>query len=124
MKIKKKSILTLKPDLLVLIDYQEFKMKIAKFAKSKGIKVLFYISPQVWAWRENRIKKIKNYIDEMAVIFPFETKYYKKFGVNLPDGYTPPEDETTYDPFLPLEGGQDNLFSIGSGLEKYLSQYN
>ncbi len=78
----KKSILTIKPDLLVLIDYQEFNMKIAKFAKSKGIKVLFYISPQVWAWRENRIKKIKYYIDEMAVIFPFETKYYKKFGVN------------------------------------------
>jgi lipid-A-disaccharide synthase len=82
LNIMKKSILTLKPDLLVLIDYQEFNMKIAKFAKSKGIKVLFYISPQVWAWRENRIKKIKNYIDEMAVIFPFETKYYKKFGVN------------------------------------------
>jgi len=78
----KKSILTIKPDLLVLIDYQEFNMKIAKFAKLRGIKVLFYISPQVWAWRENRIKKIKNYIDEMAVIFPFETKYYKKFDVN------------------------------------------
>ena len=78
----KKSINTIQPDLLILIDYQEFNMKLAKYAKSKGIKVLFYISPQVWAWRENRIKNIKNYIDEMAVIFPFEEKYYNNLGVS------------------------------------------
>ena len=82
LNVMKKSIETIKPDLLILIDYQEFNMKIAKYAKSKGIKVLFYISPQVWAWRENRIKNIKNCIDEMAVIFPFEEKYYNKLGVN------------------------------------------
>ena len=82
LKIIKNSIANIKPDLLILIDYQEFNMKLAKFAKKKGIKVLFYISPQIWAWRENRINKIKNYIDEMAVIFPFETEYYKKFGVS------------------------------------------
>ena len=77
----KKSVDEIKPDLLILIDYQEFNFKIAKYAKSKGIKVLFYISPQVWAWRENRIKKIKNYIDTMAVIFPFEKSYYEKYDV-------------------------------------------
>ena len=82
LKIIKNSMISIKPDLLILIDYQEFNMKLAKFAKQKGIKVLFYISPQIWAWRENRINKIKNYVDEMAVIFPFETKYYEKFGVS------------------------------------------
>lgn len=79
----KKSVDEIKPDLLILIDYQEFNFKIAKYAKSKGIKILFYISPQVWAWRENRIKKIKNYIDIMAVIFPFEKSYYKKYDVKV-----------------------------------------
>ena len=82
LNIMKKSVSDINPDLLILIDYQEFNMKLAKYAKSKGIKVLFYISPQIWAWRENRIKNIKNCIDEMAVIFPFEEKYYKKQGLN------------------------------------------
>ena len=82
LNIMKKSISTVKPDLLVLIDYQEFNMKLAKYAKSNGIKVLFYISPQVWAWREKRIKNIKNYIDVMAVIFPFENKYYENLGIH------------------------------------------
>ena len=57
-------------------------MKLARYAKRNGIKVLFYISPQVWAWRENRIKNIKKSVDEMAVIFPFEKNYYNKLGVN------------------------------------------
>ena len=82
LNIMKRSIDEIKPDLLVLIDYQEFNMKLAKYAKLNGIKVLFYISPQVWAWRENRLKNIKNYIDEMAVIFPFEEKYYKNLGIS------------------------------------------
>ena len=77
----KKSIKEIKPDLLILIDYQEFNMKLAKYAKLNGIKVLFYISPQVWAWRKNRIKKIKKYIDIMAVIFPFESKFFQDEGI-------------------------------------------
>ena len=81
LNMMKKSIKEIKPDLLVLIDYQEFNMKLAKYAKSHGVNVLFYISPQVWAWREKRLKNIKNYIDEMAVIFPFENKYYKNLGI-------------------------------------------
>ena len=82
LNIMKKSVSDINPDLLILIDYQEFNMKLAKYAKSKGIKVLFYISPQIWAWRENRIKNIKDCVDEMAVIFPFEEKYYKNQGLN------------------------------------------
>ncbi len=69
------------PDLLILVDYQEFNFKLAKTAKELGIKVLFYISPQVWAWRPHRVHKIGQLIDMMAVLFPFEEKFYKKANV-------------------------------------------
>tara|TARA_B100000029_G_scaffold467961_1_gene504580 strand:+ start:817 stop:1941 length:1125 start_codon:yes stop_codon:yes gene_type:complete len=72
-----------KPDLVVLIDYQEFNIKIAKYAKELNIKVLFYIGPQIWAWRKNRVYSIKKHIDKMAVIFPFEEKIYKECGINV-----------------------------------------
>jgi len=67
---------TEKPDLLVCVDYKEFNLKLARFAKQLGIKVLFYVSPQVWAWRPGRVKTYGKAIDMMAVIFPFETAYY------------------------------------------------
>lgn len=66
-----------KPDLLVCVDYKEFNLKLAQFAKSQGTKVLFYVSPQVWAWRPGRVKTYGRAIDRMAVIFPFETAYYE-----------------------------------------------
>lgn len=66
-----------RPDLLICVDYKEFNFKLAKFAKKLGIKVLFYVSPQVWAWRPGRVKKYGQVIDMMAVIFPFETAYYE-----------------------------------------------
>ena len=66
-----------RPDLLVCVDYKEFNFKLARFAKQCGIKVLFYVSPQVWAWRPGRVKKYGRAIDMMAVIFPFETAYYE-----------------------------------------------
>ena len=69
------------PDLLILVDYQEFNFKLAKAAKQCGVKVLFYISPQVWAWRPHRVHKIGKLIDMMAVLFPFEEKFYQKANV-------------------------------------------
>ena len=69
------------PDLLVLVDYVEFNLRLARHAKALGIPVLFYISPQVWAWRQNRVKKIGKVIDRMAVIFPFETRFYERHGI-------------------------------------------
>ncbi|MFZ2725803.1 MAG: lipid-A-disaccharide synthase [Methylococcaceae bacterium] len=72
---------TQRPDLLVCVDYKEFNFKLARYAKSIGIKVLFYVSPQVWAWREGRVKSYGKVIDKMAVIFPFETAYYEKENV-------------------------------------------
>ena len=68
-----------KPDLIILVDYVEFNLKIAKFAKSLGIPVLFYIAPQVWAWRERRAKSFIESIDYLAVIFPFEEVYFNKY---------------------------------------------
>ena len=70
-----------KPDLLLLIDYPEFNFKLAKTAKKLDIKVLFYVSPQIWAWRSGRVKKISNLVDHMAVIFPFEVEFYQKAGI-------------------------------------------
>ncbi len=70
-----------KPDLLVCVDYKEFNFKLARFAKQHGIKVLFYVSPQVWAWRPGRVQQYGKVIDMMAVIFPFEVPYYEKENV-------------------------------------------
>lgn len=69
------------PDLLILTDYPDFNLRLAKTAKELGIKVLYYISPQVWAWRQGRVKKIRERVDMMAVVFPFEEKFYKKHNV-------------------------------------------
>jgi lipid-A-disaccharide synthase len=70
-----------KPQLIVLVDYVEFNLRLAKAAKAMGIKVLFYVSPQVWAWRPHRIQKIGAVINAMAVLFPFEVDVYKRNGI-------------------------------------------
>lgn len=79
----KKDILDYKPDVLVLIDYPGFNMRIAEWAKKQGIKVAYYISPQVWAWKENRVKKIKRDVDKMIVILPFEVDFYNKWDYKV-----------------------------------------
>ena len=77
-KLCKKDLLKYKPDILILVDYPGFNLRIAEFAKQCHIKVHYYISPQIWAWKENRIKKIKRDVDEMYVILPFEKDFYEK----------------------------------------------
>ena len=67
------------PDAVILVDYAGFNLRIAKFAKAKGIKVIYYISPKVWAWNQKRAHKIKKLVDHMYVILPFEVDFYKKF---------------------------------------------
>ncbi|MBC8019064.1 MAG: lipid-A-disaccharide synthase [Verrucomicrobia bacterium] len=69
------------PALLILIDYPGFNLRLAKVAKKAGIKVLYYISPQIWAWRQGRLKKIARLVDHMAVILPFEAAFYERAGV-------------------------------------------
>jgi lipid-A-disaccharide synthase len=77
LKFCKEDILLYKPDVLILIDYPGFNLRIAKWAKQQKIKIVYYISPQVWAWKENRVKMMKECIDKMLVILPFEKDYYK-----------------------------------------------
>jgi lipid-A-disaccharide synthase len=79
----KKQIEVEKPDALILIDYPGFNFRIAEWAKKKEIVVNYYISPQLWAWKENRIKKVKRDIDKMFVILPFEKDFYKKYDYEV-----------------------------------------
>lgn len=78
----KKDILKYKPDAIILIDYPGFNLKIAKFAHKHNIKVYYYISPQVWAWKKRRVYTIKKVVDKMMVILPFEKSFYDEYGVD------------------------------------------
>ena len=70
-----------KPDVVILIDYPGFNLRIAEFAKKKGFKVYWYIAPKVWATRERRVRKLRKYVDRLFVIFPFEPDYFRKHGI-------------------------------------------
>ena len=83
LRTAKKYIYDNRPSLVVLVDYVEFNQKIARYAKSLNIPVLFYVAPQVWAWREKRSKKFLESIDHLAVIFPFEKVFFKKYTNNV-----------------------------------------
>lgn len=83
LKFCKNDIATYNPDILILIDYPGFNLRIAEFAKKKSIKVVYYISPQIWAWKRNRVFKIKRVVDKMLVILPFEKDFYAKYGVKV-----------------------------------------
>lgn len=70
-----------RPNLLVLIDFPDFNLRLAKLAKSLSIPVLYYVSPQIWAWRKRRVRQIARWVDHMAVIFPFEAAFYERHGI-------------------------------------------
>lgn len=80
-RLSRRLLVELEPSLLILIDFPEFNLRLAKFAKQLGIPVLYYISPQVWAWRQQRIRQIAARVDAMAVVFPFEVALYESSGV-------------------------------------------
>ncbi|HEY5462885.1 MAG TPA: lipid-A-disaccharide synthase [Hanamia sp.] len=82
-KFCKNDIAAFNPDVIVFIDYPGFNLRMAKWAKENNYKTVFYISPQVWAWKENRVKNIKKYIDKMIVILPFEKQFYKKWDYDV-----------------------------------------
>lgn len=72
-----------RPDVLLLIDYPGFNLRFARRARQQGIKILYYISPQVWAWKPGRLKKMKGLIDKMLVVFPFEESIYRREGIDV-----------------------------------------
>lgn len=104
LKLMKHIVASEKPDLLVCVDYKEFNLKLAQFAKRHGVKVLFYVSPQVWAWRPGRVVTYGKAIDMMAVIFPFETAYYE--AENVPVRYV---GHPSVDKVHPIRSKQDDL---------------
>ena len=103
----KKDILAFKPDVLILVDYPGFNLRIAEWAHEKGIRVFYYISPQIWAWKQSRVKQIRRTVDKMFVILPFEKDFYKRFGVEVDFVGHPLLDaiaaETVEDPFIAEE---------------------
>ncbi|MCY7349744.1 MAG: lipid-A-disaccharide synthase [Cytophagaceae bacterium] len=78
-----RDLLQFKPDAVVLIDYGGFNMRVARFAKTQGIRTFFYISPKVWAWNQRRALNIKRYVDRLFVIFPFEVEFFKKYDYQV-----------------------------------------
>ena len=108
LKLMKRIVASEKPDLLVCVDYKEFNLKLAQFAKRQGVKVLFYVSPQVWAWRPGRVVTYGKAIDMMAVIFPFETTYYQ--AKNIPVRYV---GHPSVDKVHPLRSKQEDLALFG-----------
>lgn len=91
------------PDALILIDYPGFNLRMAKFAKEKGIKTIYYIAPKVWAWKEKRVYKIKKYVDRLYAIFPFEVEYFGKFGIDTFYGGNPLVDSLAQYKSQPIE---------------------
>ena len=83
LKIAKQDILLYQPDVLILIDFPGFNLKIAEFAKKNNIRVFYYISPKVWAWNQKRVLKIKKVVNRMFCILPFEVEFYKSWGMEV-----------------------------------------
>jgi lipid-A-disaccharide synthase len=79
----KQDMVDYQPDVVILVDYPGFNLRMAKFAHEKGFKVIYYISPQIWAWKRRRVNKIKASVDKMLVILPFEEEFYKQYGVDV-----------------------------------------
>ncbi len=79
----KQDISSFKPDILILVDYPGFNLRIAEWAHHKGIKTAYYISPQVWAWKKSRVHQIKKYVDKMMVILPFEKDFYQQYNYEV-----------------------------------------
>ena len=93
-RLCKQQITEFSPDVVIFIDYPGFNLRIAKFAKKKGFRTFYYISPKLWAWNEGRVVKIKKYIDRMFIIFPFEVDFYKKHDITVEYYGNPLVDET------------------------------
>lgn len=83
LKVAKRVVREFHPDVLILVDYPSFNLKLARYAKGLGVKVDYFISPKVWAWKEYRVRKIKKYVDNLYSILPFEVGFYKKRGYDV-----------------------------------------
>jgi lipid-A-disaccharide synthase len=113
------------PDVVVLLDFPDFNLRLAKKMKRMGIKVIYYISPQVWAWRSGRVRTIREYVDRMLVILPFEEEYYRKRGVDaefvghpLLEGFHPNRDQETFLKKLGLDSARKTIALLAGSRHK------
>jgi len=109
----KKLLKSLKPDLLILIDFPDFNLHVAAAAKKSGIPVLYYISPQIWAWRRGRVKRIGKLVDHMAVILPFEQPFYSEHNVTATFVGHPLLDSSLPTSEQVMAGGAEGQTTIG-----------
>jgi lipid-A-disaccharide synthase len=119
-----------KPSLLIVIDFPEFNLRLAKLAKSIRVPVLYYVSPQVWAWRRGRVRQIARWVDRMAVIFPFEVPFYEKHGVKvtfvghpLLDTIRVCDDRQTVLARLGLDAGKTTIAILPGSRQKEVSNH-
>ena len=105
----KRDILDFKPDALVLIDYPGFNLRIARWAKEQGIKVVYYISPQLWAWHASRAHAIRRDVDKLLVILPFEQDFFRKYGIEAEFVGHPLLDEIGKLGYLDIESSATNI---------------
>lgn len=113
----KRDILAYQPDVVILIDYPGFNFRLFDFLKKNNLKIFYYISPQLWAWKKGRVKKVKKYVDRMFVIFPFEVDFYKQYGVAVDFVGHPLLDELP-DEVLKLDAAKDKVIAIVPGSRK------
>ena len=146
-RLAKQQIKAFQPDELILIDYPGFNLRMAKWAKKQGIRVTWYIAPKVWAWKENRAKKLKQYTDKLIVILPFEKDYFIRHGIDAEyhghplldnlklsdekeDIWLANNPSLTSKPILAIlhwksqSGGHCNSTHISRGAANQLDQYN
>ena len=97
-KLAQEELLKFNPDVLILVDYPGFNLRMAKFAKEHGIKTFYYISPKIWAWKPGRVKWVKNWVDELFTIFPFEKDFYDKHDYKIRYVGNPTVDELAVRP--------------------------
>ncbi|MFM2307755.1 MAG: lipid-A-disaccharide synthase [Bacteroidota bacterium] len=113
----KRDILAYQPDVVILIDYPGFNFRLFGFLKKNNLKIFYYISPQLWAWKKGRVKKVKKYVDRMFVIFPFEVDFYKQYGVAVDFVGHPLLDELP-DEVLKQDAAKDKVIAIVPGSRK------
>jgi len=96
--LAEQKLLEFNPDVLILVDYPGFNLRMAEFAKAHGINVYYYISPKIWAWKTKRVHKVKKFVDEMFTIFPFESAFYAKYDYKVRFVGNPTIDELAHRP--------------------------
>lgn len=121
-----------KPDVVILVDYAGFNLRIARLTKQMGIRVFYYISPKLWAWNTGRVKQIKRYVDRMFVIFPFETDFYRKYRYEVYYGGNPlvdaiasrPDRQQGFSEFIRQNGLSDRpIIALLAGSRKQELKY-